>query len=183
MTSSNDASNKIIQTQHRKTILWTVASVCSSFIIVLILSTIKTPDGDYWLESSTIGQTVSTLGVVASAVLPTMLSSRKDTAVIREQVQNSHQEPLRNDLDGKHDTVIEKLNRLEARIDSRFEGVASDIRGIRRDVGRVSDQGLRTQDAIISLADRVDRNRDSVDVVTKALEVRVSNLEEGNDGR
>lgn len=59
--------------------------------------------------------------------------------VVREQVQNSHGTNLRNDLDrglAASEAALAAVNRIERMV----LGVTSDIRGMRRDIGRGQDQ-------------------------------------------
>jgi hypothetical protein len=132
-----------------RTGLWTALSLFLTFLVVLIISTIDTPSGEPLLESSAVAQTLATLGLVAAAILPSLLGTRKDASVVREQVQNSHTINQRDDMDQKHDIVVElvgkKFDDLFLRIDDRFSAVASDIRGVRKDVGRGSDAITRLQ--------------------------------------
>lgn len=126
--------------------LWTAVSVVVAILGILLLSTIDNADGTPWLESSTIAQTISLLAVVAAAVLPSVLGTRKDAAEVREQVQNAHVKAdgtplnLRDDLDDKHDVLFSGLKHLTALI----EGVIVDQRTER--------------DSIAALTKRVDTN-------------------------
>lgn len=107
--------------------IWTVVSVALVLLSILLLSTAKNPDGSHWLESSTVASTLATLGLIAAAVLPTVLGTRKDAAEVREQVQNSHMKPdgsplnLRDDLDDKHDILVSGLKHLTTLVEGTIE--------------------------------------------------------------
>lgn len=140
---TNKAHKAVSKNRQIRTGLWTVVCLVVAFLGVLLLSTIDTADGEPWLESSAIAQTLATLGLVAAAVVPLLVSTRRDASVVREQVQNSHTTNQRDDMDQKHqavvDLVTEKFEALRSHMDQRFHDHGSDLRGVRKDVGRAVD--------------------------------------------
>lgn len=84
---------------------------------------------------------------ILAIVLPQVLA-------IKHEVKNSHDTNMRDDLDDKHDAII-------ARIDKVFGAVSSDIRGLRRDVGRNTDRLDYVSRRLDNTTDRVDRLEDT----------------------
>lgn len=152
-------SNQVRSSQ-AKTWAWTLGSFVIALCVVVFLSTFKGEDGKPLLETSVIVQVISIFGLVASVTLPPLINARKDAAVVREQVQNTHETNLRDDQDGKHSAVMDAVEALATKMDRKFDAVGSEIRGVRADVGRVAHQGMLTQEAILGLADRVKRVED-----------------------
>jgi len=72
---------------------------------------------------------IGTIGGIITAGLGLIVNDlkkvKKDAAISRSQTQNSHKANLRDDLDGKHDAVLEKLEeqgqKLEAQDDHNKE--------------------------------------------------------------
>lgn len=176
LSPQNQIHHSVARNRQTKTAIWTVLSVAVAFLAVLILSTIDTPSGDPWLESSLIVQTLATMGLILAAVLPSLLGTRKDAAVVREQVQNSHTKNQRDDMDDKHEEIREllasKFEQLHNRMDDRFQAVASDIRGVRRDVGRLADGHVRLDKKIGDQGKVLDRLT-RIEVNTETGEVHV----------
>jgi hypothetical protein len=56
---------------------------------------------------------IGTIGAVLTAALGLIVNDlkkvKRDAAISRSQTQNSHKSNLRDDIDGKHDVVLEKL--------------------------------------------------------------------------
>lgn len=184
LSPQNQAHHNVARNRQAKTGLWTVLSITIAIFGILILSTIDTPDGKPWLESTLIGQTLATMGLVLAAVLPSLLGTRKDAAVVREQVQNSHVKNQRDDMDDKHDEIRDligvEFSKLHHEIHERFEGVASDFRGVRKDIGRSADdiRGLATghkelRDKLDDLGGRVGALSGKIEVDTKTGEIHV----------
>lgn len=146
MPNVNTGNTKVVTRRQVRTGLFTAISVLSTFLVILGLSTVDNPDGTPWLESSVIGQSLATLGLITAAVLPSLLGTRKDAAVARDQLENSHVDDpsrvsnVRDDMDEKHSEILARLDRFEERVDRRFDGQSADIRGLRRDIGRHSDK-------------------------------------------
>lgn len=99
-------------------------------------------------------QGIASSGLVLVAVLPVLLSTRKkasaaatDAKAAREQVQNSHTVNFRDDHDTKHGEVMAAI----ARVDQRVVNVESDMRGMRRDIGRLADADARHDERIHDL--------------------------------
>lgn len=145
MPSPHTAPTKIVSVRQTRTWIWTALSIAGALAALLLLSTIDNADGTPWLESTLIGQTLALLGVVAAAFLPSLISTRKDAAVVRDQLENSHVDNpqrvsnVRENIDSNHIEILKRLDRFETRVDRRFDGMASDIRGVRRDIGRHAD--------------------------------------------
>jgi uncharacterized membrane protein YhiD involved in acid resistance len=58
----------------------------------------------------------------------------------KTEVTNRHPKNIRDDLDDQFQQVKETINYRMDQGDKRMDGIESDIRGIRRDVGRASDE-------------------------------------------
>jgi hypothetical protein len=153
-------NNNVVKVRQAKTWAWTVGSFVVALASVVALSTIDAPDGKPLLETSVIVQVISIFGLVASVTLPPLINARKDAAVVREQVQNTHTVNMRDDQDDKHSAVIEAVETLATRMDRKFDAVASEFRGVRADIGRVVDRELRNADAILALAERLEKVED-----------------------
>jgi ABC-type nickel/cobalt efflux system permease component RcnA len=157
---TRDVTKRLTQTA-----VWTAVSITLAVLGVLLLSTIDNPDGTPWLESSIVAQTLAMLGVIVAALVPSIISTRKDTAEVREQVQNAHKTAdgsplnLRDDLDEKHDTVVEAIKHLTRLV----EGVIEDERD-----GR---------DNLKALSRRVDANSKAIREVNRKLELPSTTLE------
>jgi hypothetical protein len=155
----------VVKKRQLRTGLLTILSVSGTIVGVLFLSAVDNPDGTPWLESTIIGQTLVTLGVVASAILPSLLGARKDAAVTRDQLENAHVDApgrvsnVRDDLDGKHERTVDILAAIDKKIDRRFDTVASDVRGIRRDIGRLWDKAESNSGRILDLEQTQDPTR------------------------
>lgn len=151
-----------VRNKQIRTGLWTTISIGAAIILLLVLSSINNPDGTPWLESTLIGQTLAMLGVVAAAVLPSLIATRRDAAVAREQLENSHVEDsskvsnVRDDLDHKHGAVMDAVAELAARMERKFDGVYAEFRGTRGDIGRAARQADAARDAADTLRDKVD---------------------------
>lgn len=103
---------------------------------------------------SIIVQGIATSGVVLVALLPLLLSTRKkvtaaavDAKAARAQVENSHTANFRDDHDEKHGEVMDAIKR----VDRRVENVEADLRGARRDIGRLADADMRHDERIHDL--------------------------------
>lgn len=114
-------------------------------------------------------QSIASAGLVLVAVvtvgLPLLLSIRKkagaaatsagaaaaDAKAAREQVQNSHETNFRDDHDEKHTAVMSAIAGVESRMDARFTNLEGDIRGVRRDIGRLADADARHENRIHEL--------------------------------
>lgn len=69
---------------------------------------------------------VGTAGLILVALIGNR--ARQHAKATRDQVENSHTTNLREEADDRHRELVRRL-----------EGVASDVRGIRRDLGRHTD--------------------------------------------
>jgi hypothetical protein len=100
------------------------------------------------MSETVIVSIIAAIGAVAVAWIGRKLVTiQKDTKASREQVENSHNTNLRDDLDGRHGEVMRVLDRLYR----QFEGMGSDIRGIRKDIGRLESSDDRLDERIHDL--------------------------------
>lgn len=158
-----------------KTGLITVVSVFLAILILLALSAIDNPDGTPWLESTLIGQTLAMLGVVTAAVLPSLLATRRDVAVARDQLENTHVDApgkisnVRDDIDHKHDVMLEVLSAFSEKMEHKFDGVYAEFRGVRKDIGRAADQADRAAVAAARVRDTIDEVKEVVDTYKERL--------------
>lgn len=152
----------------RNTVLWVVVGAIIILGIVVLLSALgETKRGEPMIENpgTLIGGVITGLGGLMTLLLPLLLKVEKTQEAVKEQVQNDHKRAdgtpinLRDDLDSKpseayldkainsvKEHVEEQLNMVSSALsgaigslDKRIEGSASDIRGLRRDIGRISD--------------------------------------------
>ena len=80
---------------------------------------------------------IAAVGAVVVAWLGRkIIAIQKDSTATREQVQNDHTPNLREELDERHHEVMHSQRRLEKHI----EGMSADIRGMRKDIGRIDDR-------------------------------------------
>lgn len=104
---------------------------------------------------------ITTQGAIVVALIPVLISTRRharnaatDAAEARYQVANDHTTNLREEGDERHQENTKLLNAVLTRVDElaeRITGVKSDIRGIRRDVGRLADADRTHEDRIHEL--------------------------------
>lgn len=175
--------------------LWTLFAVFIVVIGVLILSAVNNTDGTPWIENNIVVQTLLTISAVAAIALPSLLSARKDVAVTRDQVQNSHSINLRDDQDQKHDVVVDLISQVIKVVDVKIEGVHSDVRGLRKDIGRNTDQIDRNASATSRLGEQFQEYKDEVDERLDHVEQGISDIKvatgsiaiikpkEGSDGK
>lgn len=131
--------------KHRnRTLLWTILGVLGMLAIILILGTIDDPHGDPILDTpgAAFVQTIATAGLVVSVVLPLLRRTQKDAAETKEHVANDHKNPdgtpviLRDDIDGIHALVTD---------------ISGEIRGVRRDIGRLATADQQTHEDVSQL--------------------------------
>jgi len=83
-------------------------------------------------------------GVVITAVLGylgvTATLARQHAKATRNQVENSHTTNLREEQDDRHREAMDALADMRRHVDTRFDAQAADIRGVRRDIGRLADR-------------------------------------------
>jgi len=92
------------------------------------------------------------------------------TEVIRSQVQNSHGTNLRDDVD--------KIMALVARVEGAVTSVASDVRGIRKDIGRLDERDLDDVAELRSVRDALNRRIDELkDDFEDTFEVKKGRLQ------
>lgn len=180
-----------VRSRQIRTGLITVVSVFIAIIVLLALSAIDNPDGSPWLESSLIGQTLAMLGVVAAAVLPSLLATRRDAAVARDQLENTHVDApgkvsnVRDDIDQKHDALVDLVNAFSKQMEHKFDGVYAEFRGMRRDIGRAADQADHAAQAASRVRDSVDAVKDTVDEYRDRLgsvEAKIDGIVEATTG-
>lgn len=94
---------------------------------------------------------VSIIGLFATRSNGKKISAiQADTKASRAQVENSHTTNLRVEQDERHNEIIARFNSQ----DKRLTNVESDIRGIRKDVGRLDNKGEKLDDRIHDLENR-----------------------------
>lgn len=135
----------------RNTGLW-IATGGVLFIgaLVLVSAWGETPKGEALIENpgTLLGIAITALGGILVAILPAALRLERNSEEVKEQVQNAHKKPdgtplnLRDDLDDKHGEVLTQIRNVRQAVDLALEltqANASDVRGMRRDMGRVQD--------------------------------------------
>lgn len=140
------------QRRGRNAIIWTILGMAALIGIVTLISALgEDPAGDPLIASLDvlIGTLMTSFAGILMVLLPIALrfeakSNRikADTASIKQEVKNSHPDNLRDDMDDKHAEVVLMIQRTNKAIGHAIEltmGTKKDIRGIRRDVGRVQD--------------------------------------------
>lgn len=125
---------------------------------------------------------VGTFGVVLTALLSylgiTANITRKHTKATRDGVVNSHDIPLRDDLDDKFKGLTDQLLLLTksvSKIDLDQGGMKSDIRGIRKDA---SDDRHNANEAIAAERERI---RILEDTITPSQLKRLRDRTKEND--
>lgn len=177
-----------------RTLLWSALAVVGMLAVIIVLGTIDDANGDPLLDTpgAAFVQTIATAGLVAAAVLPLLRRTQKDAsaakadaAVAREHVANDHFDEegkpinMRVDLDDfrneMRELITTQLAGLREHTDTQFDGIRSDMRGVRRDVGRNTDGVERTRvrleaherftrRSVAKLSERVTRLSDAVDL-------------------
>jgi hypothetical protein len=173
-----------VRTKQIRTAVWTAVWLVVAIACLLLLSTIDNPDGTPWLESSLLGQTLTLLGVLSAIVLPALFAARKDAAVTRDQLENSHVDDaskvsnVRDDLDHKHSAVIDAVAALAEKMESKFDGVYAEFRGTRRDIGRAADLASDARAAADKARDKTDELVDRID----SVEAKVDGIVQATTG-
>ena len=91
---------------------------------------------------------VSIIGLVATRNNGRrILAIQEDTRASRAQVENSHTTNLRVEQDDRHGEIIARFDKQ----DRRIGGIESDIRGLRKDIGRLDDKGEKLDERIHDL--------------------------------
>lgn len=121
---------------------------------------------DVWIQLIATGGVIITafLGILTALVARSSSHAKaaaRDSKAARDQVQNSHTTNLRVEQDERHDEIVhlvqlvskgvENLESIQLEHGKRIDMIHSDSRGIKKDVGRISDvtSDLREQHAII----------------------------------
>ncbi|MGO2750565.1 MAG: hypothetical protein ACTIA6_10985 [Pseudoclavibacter sp.] len=120
--------------------MWTGIITVGVVVFVLALGAIDGADGQPMLFDKLVEVTLIQVGAVFVIVWPLLLRTSKDIAGVKDNVQNSHSTVMRDDMDEKRKQIVGLVRDLHDNIETRFEGVSSDFRGVRRDLGRHSDQ-------------------------------------------
>lgn len=155
-----------IKPQSAHPVLWVAGAVVLAVVAILVLGTIETPDGDPIIKNpeALITQILITSGVIGAATLPLLIKTQRDAAAAKEQVSNDHSTNLRVEQDDRHNAVMslftEKFEEMREHFNTQFDGVRSDMRGVRRDVGRNTDGLERTRN---KLDKHLDESREIVD--------------------
>ncbi|WP_181062706.1 hypothetical protein [Pseudoclavibacter sp. RFBG4] len=140
MRTVHDPSATPHTQKRNRTVLWTGVITVGVAVFVLALGTIDGADGEPLLSGKLVEVTLLQVGAVSVIVWPMLLRTSKDIAGVKDNVQNSHSTVMRDDMDEKHDQIVGLVKDLHDNIETRFEGVSSDFRGVRKDLGRHSDQ-------------------------------------------
>lgn len=139
---------------HDRLVTWLIIALGVAGTIVAIIWAGSTYDalGHPLLDADTSAVIVGLIGLVAT--LAGLVLHR--TGQVKEQVTNAHNTNLRDDVDGaraesaqQHDAVMAQLDGLGRTIDVLAEqvaGTASDVRGMRRDIGRNTERIDRLQE-------------------------------------
>ncbi|GAA1736756.1 hypothetical protein [Microcella frigidaquae] len=103
-------------------------------------------------------QTIATVGIVLAAVLPAVISTRRsakraESAAVqaKKEITNGHSEHVRDQLDRQHAEAMKATDELRSTFEKRADRLASDMSGIRRDVGRLADAQAEQGKAIHTL--------------------------------
>lgn len=146
--------------QRTRAVLWTIGALFTLIVVIGLLSLVETPDGDPLVKNpdTIIIQIIATAGLVGAAVLPLLVRAQKDAAVAREQVANDHIDAqgnpinLRVDVDDKHNELIalvtDKFDAFQTHTNIQFNGIRSDMRGMRKDIGRNTDANDRNREKL-----------------------------------
>lgn len=127
-------------------VLWAAGAVVLAVVAILVLGEVDTPDGEPIIKNpeALITQILITAGVIGAATLPLLIKTQKDAAEAKQQVSNDHSTNLRVENDERHShvvsLVVEKFDELTRHFNTQVDGVRSDIRGVRRDIGRNTDR-------------------------------------------
>lgn len=96
---------------------------------------------------------ISAAALIIAAAIPAyvqlskgLASVKQDTKVTKNEVKNSHQTNLREELDGRHERVLAGL-----------ENIGHDIRGLRTDIVTLFSQDRELRLEVIDNRDRLDR--------------------------
>ncbi len=93
---------------------------------------------------------VAIVGLIGVVIARRHKNLEQATAVIRENVQNSHETNLRDDIDkiaDRSERTETRLAQVERDVRSNHEMILAELRGMRRDIGRLSDRdNLLAQD-------------------------------------
>lgn len=133
-------------TQKRnRSLMWTAVTTVGVVVFVIALGAIDGADGQPMLSGKLVEVTLIQVGAVSAILWPILLRTSKSAAAVQDQVQNSHSGVMRDDMDAKHDQLLDRIQNLWDRMENRFEAGAADVRGIRKDLGRHADK-LDTHD-------------------------------------
>lgn len=147
-------------TKERKAhpVAWTTGAVFLAVLTVSILGAVPAEHPVIRNPEAIITQILVTAGVIGAATLPILIKTQRDAAVAKDQLANDHiddagnQINLRVEQDERHSEVValvsERFDDLTKHFNTQFDGVRSDIRGIRTDVGRNTNRITRTSDKL-----------------------------------
>lgn len=93
------------------------------------------------------GIIVAGLGLIAALANRT----RQHAKASRNQVENDHSTNLREEQDTRHRESMAAIRELRTHVDRRFDATGSDIRGLRRDIGRLTDSDEHLEERIRDL--------------------------------
>lgn len=137
---------------------WKIALALFAVVVVIIAAGAVHVNGKPLIENATglLVQIIASAGLVLVAALPLLkrterqaASAAVDASVAKEQTTNSHKTNLREELDERHEELVQLFKsqggQIALIVDTQrshgddIRGIKSDQRGIRRDIGRNSD--------------------------------------------
>lgn len=77
--------------------------------------------------------------------------TRQHARAARVQVENSHTTNLREEQDVRHIESMSAIAEMRRHVDSRFDAQGADIRGLRKDVGRLADSDHELEERVRDL--------------------------------
>lgn len=184
-----------VRTQQAKRLVTRTMLLIGAVVTVLIVATLVAafvvrPDGTAVVDNpaTIIVAIITGLGGLSIALAPLFVRLLSSSEAVKQNVQNDHKKAdgtpllLRDDMDEKHDEQLSfqtetRRMMMETMSDVRqaVNGVASDIRGLRKDVGRIDDrQGENRKDIETML-----RYQDAADRLHQDFAAQIAALREG----
>jgi hypothetical protein len=127
------------------------------------------PQGWATIDAAVIGVVGAGLMTMLGIVLRRLKHVREDTATTVYHVANEHKDDrgdpinFRDDTDAKHAELVELVTEVATRvegIDGRIDEVERNLRGVQKDIGRLSDADLehvRSQNRARERLDEIER--------------------------
>lgn len=107
---------------------------------------------------------ITTVGTILIVLID---RTRRHALASRRQVENSHATNMREENDERHEqeTGLHKQTLKALRfLTSQMVGVQADIRGVRRDVGRLADADVRHDQKLVEHDDRITKLLDRKEI-------------------